>query len=214
MAAGVCSNIITSLTPREGAINWRIIHCRSSPPGVRIQSPMSGSTAWGVWHQEEEPPERLPLRASRAWLQALHGTGKPETPHSRAHLGLCTRSRKRAGTSWEHGPDTPAGLGGPQWGSTADGRLALRARTRGGDIRGLAGTRSLGGHIWHQDLTPLNSLWLQRWDPQASSQQGGSSAPRGGRQAEPQSTLDTALHTATCSSQYKQKMLLIKFTIN
>ena len=42
------------------------------------------------------------------------------------------------------------------------------------------------------------------------SQQGGNTAPRIGTQL----TLDTALDTATRSSQYKQKMLLITFTIN
>ena len=40
----------------------------SSEPHVRLSS-------LGVWYWEEESPEHLALKASRAWLQELHRTG-------------------------------------------------------------------------------------------------------------------------------------------
>ena len=37
---------------------------RSSPTKVKVLSPISGSSAPGVWQWEEEVPENLPLKAS------------------------------------------------------------------------------------------------------------------------------------------------------
>ena len=34
----------------------------------------------GIWHQEEEPPEHLELRATRASVQDPMGLGEMETP--------------------------------------------------------------------------------------------------------------------------------------
>ena len=52
---------------------WRFSHnSESSEPHFRL-------SILGFWHQEEDPPEHLALKANRAWVQEIHGPGKKGT---------------------------------------------------------------------------------------------------------------------------------------
>ena len=56
---GIIKSHTTDLSdPRTG----EELQCRGSPTGVKVLNPTSGSPGWGVWHQEEEPPEHWALR--------------------------------------------------------------------------------------------------------------------------------------------------------
>ena len=77
--------------------NWKITISQKFSHR-RVQNLTSGSP---VWHQEEEPPEYLALKASGAWSLELHRTGKNRNfTFGRYRLSMHTRTQGKR--QWLH----------------------------------------------------------------------------------------------------------------
>ena len=68
----------------------------------------------GIWHWEKEPLEHLALKASGAWAQELHRTGRNGDPilERLTQVFICTGSQGKAKSPWESGSNLTAVLGG------------------------------------------------------------------------------------------------------
>ena len=95
--------------------DWKIIILQrfshqneSSEPHLRLPS-------LGVCHWEEEPPDHLALKTSRARLQEIHRTGKNRNSIPGGCIQVFVYPGKKALTSKEPGPDLPAGPAGSPW---------------------------------------------------------------------------------------------------
>ena len=81
VGAGTC-NIIKSHTPSPGSATHKLensLYHRSSPTGMRVLEPMSGSQAWGSGIGRSETPEHLASKAVRFEWRNSTELGKTET---------------------------------------------------------------------------------------------------------------------------------------
>ena len=99
-------NIVKSHIHSLGSATHKLknnLYHRSSPTGMRVLGPMSGSQAWGSYIEMSEPPEYLALKGNEVWVQELHRTGENRLHSWRA----CLRSH----THWDQGQKCLHNLG-------------------------------------------------------------------------------------------------------
>ena len=82
------NNYITEVLPQE-----------NSESDIRVPSLTSGSP---VWHQEEEPPQYLALKASGAWSLELHRTGRNRSVTFGGHRQGIMHIRTQGKKQWLH----------------------------------------------------------------------------------------------------------------
>ena len=129
-------NIVKSHTPSLGSATHKLennLYHRSSPTGMRVLGPMSGSQAWGSGIGRSEPPEYLALKGNEVWVQELHRTGENRD----STLGGHVRGLRHTGTK-----DKSACI---TWAITTCGSWRVSWEGRGGGSCDLFWDKDTGG---------------------------------------------------------------------
>ena len=147
--------------PGRCLTNWKILILQSFSHRSDSSNPHVRLPRLGVWHQEEEHPKHLALKAVRPWWQELHGTGGKRSTFFGGHTQVLISTRIQGKKQWLHRSLSRPTLWSWRVSYGCKGRLWLTVGTRTLVVEVLRSTYwcelSWKPQFWHQILAPTSN---------------------------------------------------------